>query len=75
MQTTLNRSPRVEEFELLTKLLKSHRSQYRSDLDAAKKLIAVGDKAADSRFDAAELAAWTSVTRTVLNLHEMITRN
>ncbi len=75
MHTTLNRSPRVEELELLTQLLQSHRSQYRSDPDAAKKLIAVGEKAPDSRFDASELAAWTSVTRTVLNLHETITRN
>ena len=75
LQATLNRSPRAEELELLTQLLHSHRSQYRSDLEAAKKLIAVGDKAADNRFDAAELAAWTSVTRTVLNLHETITRN
>ncbi|MDX1925075.1 MAG: PSD1 and planctomycete cytochrome C domain-containing protein [Pirellulaceae bacterium] len=75
LQTTLNRSPRVEELELLTQLLESHRGQYRSDLDAAKKLIAVGDKPADKRFDVAELAAWTSVTRTVLNLHETITRN
>ena len=75
LQTTLNRSPRVEELELLTRLLESHRGQYRSDLDAANKLIAVGDKPADKRFDVAELAAWTSVTRTVLNLHETITRN
>jgi hypothetical protein len=75
LQTTLNRSPRVEELELLTQLLDNHRSQYSSDLDAARKLIAVGEKPADKRFDAAELAAWTSVTRTVLNLHETITRN
>ncbi len=75
MQTTLNRSPKVEELALLIQLLQSHRTQYRVDVDAAKKLIAVGEKAADSRFEPAELAAWTSVTRTVLNLHETITRN
>lgn len=75
MQTTLNRLPRAEETELLVHLVESHRVQYRSDLESAKKLLAVGDKAADGRFDPAELAAWTSVTRAILNLHETITRN
>ncbi len=75
MEATLNRSPRSEELDLLIGLLKSHREQYRNDPDAAKKLIAVGDKPADKRFEVTELAAWTSVTRTILNLHETITRN
>ena len=75
MQTVLNRSPRPEETHVLKNLLDNHRSQYRSDVDAAKKLLAVGDKPMDARFDAAELAAWTSVTRAILNLHETITRN
>jgi len=75
MQTTLNRSSKIEEVEPLVQLLQSHRSQYQSDLEAAGKLLAVGDKSVDARFDKAELAAWTSVTRTILNLHETITRN
>lgn len=75
MQTALNRSSRPEESEVLVQLLKNHREQYQRDLESAKKLLAVGDKAVDAKFDAAELAAWTSVTRAVLNLHETITRN
>ncbi len=75
MQTTLNRSMKIEEAELLTQLLQNHRSQYQSDRDAAGKLLTVGEKTPDARFDQAELAAWTSITRTILNLHETITRN
>ena len=75
VQTALNRAPRGEESEVLKQLLDEHRAEYRSDVDSAKKLIAIGDKAADAKLDPAELAAWTSVTRTLLNLHETITRN
>ena len=75
MQTALNRSPRAEEVAVLSQLLKNHREQYQNDGDAAKKLLSVGDKAVGTQFDVAELAAWTSVTRTILNLHETITRN
>ncbi len=75
LQVVLNRSATQVELEVLTQLLASHRTQYQSDLDAARQLIAVGDKLAAPELDPAELAAWTSITRTVLNLHETITRN
>jgi Protein of unknown function (DUF1553)/Protein of unknown function (DUF1549)/Planctomycete cytochrome C len=75
MQTALNRNPRSEEATLLDKLLNDHREQYKADVESAKKLVAIGDKPADGKFDVIDLAAWTSVTRTVMNLHEFITRN
>jgi hypothetical protein len=36
---------------------------------------AVGEAPKAKDIDATELAAWTSVSRTILNLHESITRN
>jgi hypothetical protein len=61
--------------ELLTKLLEKHLRAYKEDPAAAAKLLTVGDSPAPKDLDAAELAAWTSITRTILNLHETITRN
>ena len=42
--------------------------------EAAKELELVGYAAAPEKVDAVELAAWTSVGRTLLNLHETIVR-
>jgi hypothetical protein len=37
-------------------------------------LLRVGERPVSSKVDVAELAAWTSIARVVLNLHETITR-
>jgi len=74
-QQTLSRSPTAEEAQLLSNLLEQHHAQYESDPEAAKKLISLGDSPAPTTLNPTDLAAWTSVTRTLLNLHETITRN
>jgi hypothetical protein len=71
----LGRPPQEEEGAVLLKLLHDHREQYESDPGAARELVAVGDAPPPRDVDLAELAAWTSVTRVLLNLHETITRN
>ena len=63
------------EAEVLERLLQSHLDEYKSDAAAANDLLAVGAKPAPNDLDKSELAAWTSVARTILNLHETITRN
>ena len=45
------------------------------DKAAAEQLLKVGDLTSPSSLDPADLAAWTSVSRVLLNLHETITRN
>ncbi|MCO6453862.1 MAG: PSD1 domain-containing protein [Pirellulaceae bacterium] len=63
------------EVEVLLGLLDKHRQQYQQDPAAAQQLLSVGAWPVAQEFDAAELAAWTSVARAVLMLHETITRN
>ena len=46
-----------------------------SSLEADGTLLAVGDRPAATDLDAAALAAWTSLARVLLNLHETITRD
>jgi hypothetical protein len=70
----LSRSPRDQEQTLLLALLDKHARQYRQDTEAAKALLKTGDFSAPTDLDVAELAAWTSIARVILNLHETITR-
>ena len=71
----IQRKAHPEELQLLTGLLEKHRKQYQADKAAAEALLKVGDKPVPKDIDSAELAAWTSVARVVLNLHETVTRN
>ena len=49
--------------------------QYQADRKAAGELLQVGARPVPQGVVAAELAAWASVCRVLLNLHETITRN
>ena len=46
-----------------------------ADAAAADALLKNGAKMANAELNKPELAAWTSIARVVLNLHENITRN
>jgi Protein of unknown function (DUF1553) len=71
----LSRPARPEEQTVLLNLLEKHRGQYRADLRAARALLATGESPQPPEIDPAELAAWTSVARVLLNLQETITRS
>ncbi|MCH8830041.1 MAG: DUF1553 domain-containing protein, partial [Planctomycetes bacterium] len=71
----LTRKPQPAESALLGRLLNKHRAQYKADPKAAAQLNAIGQRAPAKDIGPAELAAWTSLTRVVLNLHETITRH
>ncbi len=71
----VSRVPSEDEQKLLAELLAASRAQFEADKSAAEKLLAVGQSPRSTELDSAELAAWTGVCRTVLNLHETISRN
>jgi hypothetical protein len=58
----------------LLSLLASQRAYYQANPGEASKLMTSGLKPVDKNLDTTELAAWTSVARVILNLHETITR-
>ncbi len=74
-QQVLCRSPRPQEFDVLARLYDKHLTEYQADESSATQLLSVGESKNPDGMSAAELAAWTSVCRVVLNLHETITRN
>ena len=71
----LHREPNPEEMAVLQSLLEFSRQNYLEDPNAAAALLEIGLSKVPERIPKQELAAWTQVTRALLNLHEMITRN
>jgi hypothetical protein len=74
MRHALSRAATAEELRVLADLHERHRAYYAANVEEARKLIAVGEAPVPPDIDPAELAAWTSVARAILNLHETITR-
>jgi hypothetical protein len=70
----LSRPPRAEEVKVLTELVAKHSREFAQDRRAGQALLSTGDHPLPRDADVAELAAWTSVARVLLNLHESITR-
>ena len=71
----LSRAPRPDELATARALFDKHLAQYKADTKAAESLLKVGLAPLPPAADQAELAAWTSVARVILNLHETITRS
>jgi hypothetical protein len=70
----LNRAPSEDEIQILTALHDKHLQSYQQDQEAAVATQTVGASPPSEDLDPAQLAAWTSVARTMLNLHETIMR-
>lgn len=68
----LSREASAEDLEDLTQLLKEARAAYTQQPGLASQLIA--DSKLGREITAAEWAAWISLTRTIMNLDEFITR-
>lgn len=73
-EQALSRPAAPEEEQILLALLDQHREEYAAAPEAAAEIDATGQAPVNTDENPAELAAWTSVTRAILNLHETITR-
>ncbi len=69
------RDPSAKELEILHSLYRKEITHYDTDRKAAQKLLEVGESKAGAKYDPAELAAWTLITSTILNMDETITKN
>lgn len=74
-QTVLAREPDPAEVEVLAAQLKRHQERYAALPDDARRLVALGESRQGEGVDAVELAAWTLLASTVLNLDETVNRN
>ena len=71
----VSRDASADEAEVLTELLQKHRTEYAADPAAADAILKTGSLPVPGDADRTQLAAWTSVARVILNLHEVMTRN
>ncbi len=65
----------TRELQILRDLAERQLAVYRRDRGAALQLLQVGEKPYNRQLDASELAAWTIVASTILNLDETITKD
>jgi len=63
-----------QEVQVLIDVYRKHLEQYTADPKAAAAVQSVGLSPQAKDLDPVELAAWTSIARVILNLHETITR-
>ena len=68
------RQPEAKEVQVLQRIYQEALNEYRRDKSAALELVKVGQSGYDRGLDVQELAAWTSVASTILNLDETITK-
>ena len=73
-RVAVSRQPDPAVGKELRRVFDRHLEHYRSNDSNAKQLVAAGSAPVATDLDTAELAAWTSVARVILNLHETITR-
>jgi len=68
------RQPTEREEAILLELFERQRRRFAAAPDEAAELLQVGDAPRNTHLDTVELAAWTNVAATILNLDETITK-
>ncbi|MBX7207329.1 MAG: PSD1 and planctomycete cytochrome C domain-containing protein [Verrucomicrobiaceae bacterium] len=68
------RKPSAKEIAVLRASFERAQADFAKDKEAAKSLLAVGEAGLDAKLDVVELAAFTTVAGTLLNLDETVTK-
>jgi hypothetical protein len=74
-KTILSRKPSSRELEVLEKQVNQHLQRYKANPADAQQLIQIGESKPMPDFDPAELATYTLLASTILNMDETLTRN
>lgn len=74
-KTVLARQPSARELEVLEKQTQQHLRRYQANPADAQQLIQLGESKPPANFDPAELATYTLLASTILNMDETLTRN
>jgi hypothetical protein len=70
----LGRKPSPQELEVLAAAVERSIKDFTKDAEAAKQLLTFGEAKTDDKLSPAELAAYTTVASTLINLDETITK-
>ena len=74
-RSVTSRNPNPDELNLLLADLKLFEEEFTKDPDAAKKLLTIGERKADSKLPPTQLATYALIANTLLNLDEAIMQN
>ena len=74
-QLATSRQPSDFESRVLVRQYEAQLAAYHVNVEAAKKVLHVGDSPVPEGLDPVELAAWTLVANVILNLDETMTKN
>jgi Protein of unknown function (DUF1553)/Protein of unknown function (DUF1549)/Planctomycete cytochrome C len=74
-QSLLCRSPNENELSILRSQYEFHLSRFTNDVEAAKKLLSLGESKLPENLNLPQLASLTMICNTLLNLDEAVTRN
>ena len=74
VRLAIARPPSVAEMRLLRETRQFFHDRFAANPEAAQKLISVGESKPSSDFSATELATWTAIATTILNLDEAVTK-
>ncbi len=70
----LARDPNPQERQVLLTLFQKQLDEFRQNEQAAIDLLSVGDSPRNKQLNPVELAAWTTIASTILNLDETVTK-
>lgn len=73
-QSLLSRAPTHDELRQISGLLDRQRERFAGNREAAVDFLAIGATRPTNHFEPAELAAWTVVAHTIINLDEAMVR-
>ena len=73
-QLGVAREPNPEEQKILSELLHEVKNRFRASPQSASQLLGVGESKSDDSIDRTELACWTIIASTILNLDETVTK-
>jgi hypothetical protein len=73
-ETVLCRAPSKRETEILTGSAKFYRKRFQQSKKNATALVSTGDSSVPAKLDKVELATWTTICSTLLNLDETVTK-
>tara|TARA_R110002072_G_scaffold13481_3_gene56967 strand:- start:34204 stop:37128 length:2925 start_codon:yes stop_codon:yes gene_type:complete len=74
-RVALSRRATDREVGILSAVYESNLKRFIADDQAARSFLSVGESSAPAEGNVAETAAWASVARVILNLHETVTRS
>ena len=73
VRTATSKAPSPKMTKVLSELYEKELKTFRADGKRAKKLLSVGQRSADKKLDAAEVAAWSIICNLIFNLDEFVT--